>query len=121
MALALLPVAAGAAEAWSPATFDWARGLMAIVVVLALAGGCAWLLRRGLPGPLGRRRQRLVTTETVALLGERRSLLVVTVEGRRLLLGVTPAQVSLVTELHGPASFDRALDDTLGHQAERTA
>jgi flagellar biosynthetic protein FliO len=117
----LLPATAGAAEAWSPATPDWTRGLIAIVVVLALAAGCAWLLRRGLPGPLGRRRQKLVTTETVALLGERRSLVVVTVEGRRLLLGVTPAQVSLVTELHGSGSFDRALGDTLTHQAERTA
>jgi flagellar protein FliO/FliZ len=120
MALALLTLAPRAAEAWPTATPDWSRGLVAAVVVVALVGGCAWLLRRGKLGPLGHRRPRLVTAETVAMLGERRSLVVATVEGRRLLLGVTPAQISLVAELHGPAPFDRALDDTLGRHAEKT-
>ena len=36
-------------------------------------------------------------------LGERRSLMVVAIEGRRLLLGLTPMQVSLVTELTPPS------------------
>ncbi len=120
MTLLLLHLAPGAAEAWQPATPDWVRGLVAAAVVVALAGACAWLLRRGKLGPLGRRRARLVTAETVAMLGERRSLVIATVEGRRLLLGVTPAQISLVAELHGSAPFDRALDDTLGRHAEKT-
>ena len=36
-------------------------------------------------------------------LGERRSLVIVSVEGRRLLLGLTPGQISMVTELGTPA------------------
>lgn len=118
--LALFHLAPATAAAWTPTTPDWVRGLFASIVVVTLAGGCAWLLRRSKLGPLGRRRQRLVTAETVAMLGERRSLVVATVEGRRLLLGVTPAQISLVAELHGPAPFDRTLDDTLGRHAEKT-
>ena len=50
---------------------------------------------------------RLVAKPAVPL-GERRSLMVVAIEGRRLLLGLTPMQVSLVTELTTPP-FDAAL------------
>jgi hypothetical protein len=35
--------------------------------------------------------------------------MIVTVEGRRLLLGMGPAHVSLVTELQEPASFEQAM------------
>ena len=44
-----------------------------------------------------------VRVEATVQLGERRSLMVVTIEGRRLLLGLTPMQVSLVTELTQPS------------------
>jgi uncharacterized protein (DUF697 family) len=37
----------------------------------------------------------------------------VAVEGRRLLLGLTPVQVSLVTELRAGQVFDQALDRSL--------
>lgn len=110
MAVALSNFAQQAAEAWPPASPDWTRAIVAVVVVLALAAACAWLLRRGSFGPIGRRRERILTAETVALLGDRRSLMVVTVEGRRLLLGVTPTSVSLVAELAGAPAFDRKLD-----------
>ena len=56
-------------------------------------------------------------------LGERRSLMVVAVEGRRLLLGLTPMQVSLVTELERGESFDAALsqaDERRRHGAHTT-
>ncbi len=46
-------------------------------------------------------------------LGERRSLVIVAVEGRRLLLGLTPTQISMVTELGPVRSFEQQL-------AERT-
>jgi flagellar biogenesis protein FliO len=48
-------------------------------------------------------------------LGERRSLVVVAVENKRLLLGLTPNQVTLVAEL-GPAQppeFKQALQASL--------
>lgn len=106
----LLSFAQGGAEPWTPGAFDWGRSLAAVAIVLALAAGCAWLLRRGAFGAArGRGRQR-VSIETVALLGERRSLVVATVEGRRLLLGLTPASVSLVTELAPAATFADRLD-----------
>ena len=74
------------------------NGLLAVVIVLGLVGALAWLLRSGRLGqftPKG----SVVAVETAISLGERRQLVVVAVEGRRLLLGVTSSQVTLVTEL----------------------
>jgi flagellar protein FliO/FliZ len=100
------------APAWSAGeSMSAVRGIVATAFVLGLLGVLAWLMRRGSIklGP-GRGRSP-VAVETAVSLGERRSLVIVTVEGRRLLLGLTPMNVSLVTEL-GPAataSFDDAL------------
>jgi flagellar biogenesis protein FliO len=68
--------------------------MMAVLITLGLLAALAWF--------------------TAVPLGERRSLVVVTVEGRRLLLGLTPTQVSLVTELTAaPAkSFESVLDES---------
>ena len=52
--------------------------------------------------------RRSVRVEATVPLGERRSLMVVAIEGRRLLLGLTPMQVSLVTELTRRAVRRRA-------------
>src|SRR5262249_48524729 len=72
----------GAVSAW--------RGLFAIVVVLGLVGLLAWLIRRG-HLPIGLRSSRsAVSIESAVPLGERRSLVIVAVEGRRLMLGLTP-------------------------------
>jgi flagellar biosynthetic protein FliO len=98
---------------------DLLRSLLAIAFVFGLLGLGAWALKRGSFGPLGRRQRSLVQIEATVPLGDRRSLMVVAVEGRRLLLGLTPAQVSLVTELitdskesgePGLRQFDAALD-----------
>jgi flagellar biosynthetic protein FliO len=82
------------------------RTLFALAVVLGLLGGLAWLLRRG---GLVRRSAQGLGVESALALGDRRSLVVVTVEGRRLLLGLAPNNVSLVTELGPAATFDRAV------------
>jgi flagellar protein FliO/FliZ len=76
-------------------------GLAAVAVVLLALVGASWLLRRGALGLPSFRKSRaaVFTVETAFSLGERRSLAIVTVEGRRLLLGLTPGQISLVTEL----------------------
>jgi flagellar biosynthetic protein FliO len=76
--------------------------LIAVTVVLALLGALAWLLRSGRFGRFSARASA-VAVETAVSLGERRSLVIVAVEGRRLLLGVTGTQVSLVTELEARA------------------
>ena len=92
------------------------RGLLATVAVLALIATLAWLVRRGALTMPGRRVPGAVVVESAVPLGERRSLVVVAVEGRRLLLGLTPAQVSLVTELapDGRSSFEAALEARTG-------
>src|SRR5688500_11148693 len=77
------------------------QSFFAVVVVLGLVAGLAWLVRRGAFGAL-RGGSRAMTVETAVALGERRSLVIVAVEGRRLLLGMTPGHISMVTEL-GPA------------------
>jgi flagellar protein FliO/FliZ len=78
------------------------QSLFGVVVVLGLVVGLAWLLRRGAFGSL-RPGSRSITVETAMPLGERRSLVIVSVEGRRLLLGMTPGQISMVTELDAAA------------------
>ena len=70
----------------------------AVIVVLGLVAALAWLLRRGTFASL-RGGSRAIAVETAVPLGERRSLVIVSVEGRRLLLGMTPAQISMVAEL----------------------
>jgi flagellar protein FliO/FliZ len=74
------------------------RAILAVVIVLALAGALAILARRGAFAAL-RSRSRGMVVETALPLGERRSLVIVDVEGRRLLLGLTPTAISFVTEL----------------------
>ena len=87
--------------------------LSATVFVLALVATLAWLVRRGtlrLPGS----KRHSMTIESATPLGERRSLVIVSVEGRRLLIGLTPMNVSLVTELTpAPPAFDTALRESL--------
>ena len=58
-----------------------ARGLVALLVVVGLLAAVLWLLRRGLAT---RRTTGLLSVETALSLGERRTLVVVSVEGRRL-------------------------------------
>jgi len=77
------------------------NGFLAVLIVLGLVAALAWLLRRGSLGALTGRGGP-INVETAVALGERRSLVIVAVEGRRLLLGLTPTTMSLVTELTPP-------------------
>lgn len=88
------------------------QAIAAVAVVLALLAAASWALRRG---TLIRRTKQAVTVETAVALGDRRSLVIVAVEGRRLLIGLTPGQISLVTELQPP--FASALEASLGKGA----
>jgi flagellar biogenesis protein FliO len=82
------------------------QSLLAVVLVLGLVGALAFLARRGSFGSLTRRGP--IVIETAAPLGERRQLVIVAVEGRRLLLGLTPASVAMITELQPPATTSAA-------------
>ena len=75
------------------------RAVAGLIVVIGLLGGVIWMLRRGSFGLAGGRGRTAIAIETATSLGERRSLVIVKVEGRRLLLGLTPQAVSLVSEL----------------------
>jgi flagellar protein FliO/FliZ len=87
-------------------------GLATTALVLLVLAAAAWLLRRGTLGvlPLGRNRARGFNVETAFSLGERRSLAVVSIEGRRLLLGLTPVNISLISELPPAADFKGTLE-----------
>lgn len=92
------------------------QSLVSVLIVLGLMVALAWLARRGAFRGL-RSRGRAMAVETALPLGERRSLVVVEVEGRRLLLGLTPANVSFVTELTpGAARFEQELASRQGAQ-----
>lgn len=90
------------------------QAYLSVFIVLALLGGAAWALRRN---NTLRRGALPIVVETAVALGERRSLVVVSVEGRRLLLGLTPQSVALVTELEGAApAFGEHLDASLSEK-----
>ena len=78
------------------------QSLFAVVLVLGLVGALALVARRGGFNALTKRGP--VTVETAVPLGDRRQLVIVAVEGRRLLLGLTAASVSMITELQPPAA-----------------
>jgi flagellar protein FliO/FliZ len=92
------------------------RTLVALLVVLAMLAVLAWLLRRGV---LARRGSSALSVESALALGDRRSLVVVTVENRRLLLGLAPGQVSLVTELLPPQTFEHAVARATAEEPRR--
>jgi len=83
-----------------PPVFRMAAGLLFVLALLALL---AWSMRRALNA---RKSTGALNVETALSLGERRSLVIVTVEQRRLLLGLAPGQVSLLTELKPPSFTD---------------
>ena len=75
------------------------RALASVLVVVGLLAAFVWMLRRGSFGLAGLRSRAAIAIETAASLGDRKSLVIVSVEGRRILLGVTPGAVSLISEL----------------------
>lgn len=87
------------------------RVALALVLVLGLLAGLAWLLRRGV---IARRGTAALNIETALPLGDRRSLVIVAIEGRRLLVGLAPNHVSLLTELGKAPSFDAAISSAMG-------
>jgi flagellar biosynthetic protein FliO len=91
------------------------RTAAALALVLAMLIGLGWLLRKAAQG---RRHRRPLSIEAALALGERRSLAIVTVEGRRLLLGLAPNYVSLVTELTAAPSFDQAVTTAIAREVQ---
>ena len=105
--LAFMQVADAAAE---PAALGAGglRAFLALGAVAALLALTVWGLGRIAQQRRGR---QPITVESAVNLGDKRSLVIVSVEGRRLLVGVAPGNVSLVTELQ--ATFGETLAETL--------
>lgn len=79
------------------------RAFLSLALVLALLAGVLWALRRGALRLPSLRPRADIVVETATSLGDRRSLAIVRVEGRRLLIGLTPAAVSFLTDLQPTA------------------
>jgi flagellar protein FliO/FliZ len=112
---------AQAAPAWPESEgFSVVRGVLALAVVVVALAAFVWVLRRGAFGlGGGKRRPGAPAIESAIPLGDRRSLVIVSVEGRRLLLGLSPAQVALLTELEAaPRSFGDALERSVKTSTE---
>jgi len=99
----LYPQGSAAAPSPAPTPRDdsgyGARTLL--VVALLLAAGGAWLLlrRRAGPGFLAGRAAHKLQIEETRSLGNRQYLVVAVYEGQKILLGVTPGQIQLLTPL----------------------
>lgn len=105
--VALLQTAAPVADPSALGTLGL-RSLAALVIVGVLLAALVWGLKRVTESRRGR---QVLSVQSALSLGDKRSLVVVAVEGRRLLLGVAPGGVSLVTELQ--PSFNDTLTASL--------
>jgi flagellar biosynthetic protein FliO len=79
------------------------RAAFSLIAVLALLGIFAWALRRGSLRLTGKSGRGAIAVETATSIGDRRQLAIVRVEGRRLLVGLTPTSISLLTTLEAQA------------------
>jgi len=86
------------------------RGVASLGVVLALLAALVWALRRGSIRLSALNPRGAINIETATAVGDRRQLAIVTVEGRRVLVGMTPTTISFLTDLgeRPPAAEPRA-------------
>ncbi len=99
----IYPAASAAAksEAGAPASGFGALTVFG-AVVLAAAGG--WMLWRGRKLPFAGRDARKLTIDETRSLGSRQYLVVASYEGKKLLLGVCPGRIDLLTPLDSPST-----------------
>src|SRR4051812_27336526 len=76
-----------------------ARTLGSLLAVLGLLGLFVWALRRGSLKLSSLAPKGTIAIETAMSLGERRSIAIVGVDGRRLLIGLTPTTISFLSDL----------------------
>jgi flagellar protein FliO/FliZ len=100
IALVLFPLVARAGDE-VPAALRFFNNALFLAVIVVLGLAVWWLRRRLQPGAARGSGARVIP---VAMLGTRERIAVVEFEGRRLLVGVTPQQITLLCEL-GKSSF----------------
>jgi flagellar biogenesis protein FliO len=92
-----------------------ARTVMSLAAVLALLSLFVWALRRGSLKLSSLAPRGTIAIETAMSLGDRRSLAIVGVEGRRLLIGLTPTTISVLTDLTPKPTTSDVLVPTEAH------
>ncbi len=92
----------------SPIHGDPGMGAVTVIGTMVLAGAGGWLLLRGrkLPFP-GRVVKKLSIDETRSL-GSRQYLVVASYEGKKMLLGVCPGRIDLLTPLNSQDAAPKA-------------
>ncbi len=88
-----------------------ARTVLSLGAVLALLAGLVWALRRGTLKLSALAPRGTISIETATAVGDRRQLAIVSVEGRRLLVGMTPTAISFITDLGTKASSGALAED----------
>src|SRR5436190_19915348 len=88
------------------------RAVLSLVAVIALLAVFVWALRRGSLKLSSLAPRGTIAIETATSLGDRRSLAIVGVEGRRLLIGLTPTTISLLSDLTPNPSTTGSLTTT---------
>jgi flagellar biogenesis protein FliO len=75
------------------------RTVLSFAAVLTLLALFVWALRRGTIRLSSLAPRGAITIETATAMGDRRQLAIVAVEGRRVLVGLTPTTISFLTDL----------------------
>jgi len=86
----------------APDTPGHGMGFLTMLGVLLLAAAGAFVLLRGRTLPLANRAPRRLVIDETKSLGSRQYLVVASYEGRKLLLGVCPGRIDLLTPLDAP-------------------
>jgi flagellar protein FliO/FliZ len=82
------------------------RTAMSLAAVLGLLALFVWALRRGSLRLSALAPRGAIAIETATSIGDRRQLAIVSVEGQRLLVGLTPTSISVLTHLDGRTAPD---------------
>ncbi len=85
------------------------RTVLSLGAVLALLVLFVWALKRGTIRLSSFAPKGVIAIEAATALGDRRQLAIVSVEGRRVLVGMTPTTISLITELGTRPTSDGAV------------
>lgn len=87
------------------------RTVGSLAAVLGLLALFVWALRRGAIRLSALAPKGGIAIETATSLGDRRSIAIVGVEGRRFLVGLTPTTISFLSDLT-PPGYGRAMSSS---------